>query len=181
MGCPETCVGYELSEDLDFDTNKDGEINSSDDYWNRGSGWEPIGTDLRKFAADFRGNGNSISRLFINRSSSNVGLFGSTAESSRIENLEILSANVAGLSRVGILAGSSGGKVVGVRSAGRVRGNFTVGGLVGAGSGEIASSSSSAAVTGTGSAAPWRGRGGLAGVMNGGSIAASYCDRVSQF
>ena len=36
------CVGYELADDLDFDTNGDGLVDENDDYWNNGAGWEPI-------------------------------------------------------------------------------------------------------------------------------------------
>ena len=45
MGCPsdDGCTGYELTEDLDFDTDDDGDFDSDDDYWNGGDGWEPIG------------------------------------------------------------------------------------------------------------------------------------------
>ena len=45
MGCPSTgCTGYELTADLDFDTNGDGRTDvSGDDYWNNGVGWAPVG------------------------------------------------------------------------------------------------------------------------------------------
>ncbi len=43
MGCPaDGCVGYELSADLDFDTNGSGGADSGDDYWNGGKGWAPL-------------------------------------------------------------------------------------------------------------------------------------------
>ena len=43
MGCPAGgCVGYELSVDLDFDTNGSGGADSGDDYWNGGKGWAPL-------------------------------------------------------------------------------------------------------------------------------------------
>ena len=35
------CVGYELADNLDFDTNGDG-AGAGDTYWNAGAGWEPI-------------------------------------------------------------------------------------------------------------------------------------------
>ena len=44
MGCPSTgCRGYELTADLDFDTNGNGRADSDDDYWNDGAGWVPLG------------------------------------------------------------------------------------------------------------------------------------------
>ncbi len=40
MGCPpDGCVGYELSADLDFDTDGSGTADSDDTYWNDGAGW----------------------------------------------------------------------------------------------------------------------------------------------
>ena len=43
MGCPAGgCAGYELSADLDFDTNGSGGADSGDDYWNAGKGWAPL-------------------------------------------------------------------------------------------------------------------------------------------
>ena len=54
MGCPGTCAGYELMDDLDFDTDNDGSTftydsdgnavaDDGDDYYNGGDGWLPIG------------------------------------------------------------------------------------------------------------------------------------------
>ena len=37
------CVGYELRENLDFDTNRNGRADDGDLYWNGGAGWEPLG------------------------------------------------------------------------------------------------------------------------------------------
>ena len=43
MGCPTGgCEGYELSADLDFDTNANGRADPGDDYWNNGLGWHPL-------------------------------------------------------------------------------------------------------------------------------------------
>ena len=41
MGCPNTCVGYELRANLDFDQNGDDAITATGDpaYWNDGAGW----------------------------------------------------------------------------------------------------------------------------------------------
>ena len=38
-----SCAGYELTADLDFDTNGNGEADEGDVYWNSGIGWIPIG------------------------------------------------------------------------------------------------------------------------------------------
>ena len=38
MGCRSACVGYEIINNLTFDTNGDGEITEADEYWNAGVG-----------------------------------------------------------------------------------------------------------------------------------------------
>ncbi len=71
MGCPSNgCIGYELTADLNFDTNGNGSVDSSDGYWDEGKGWEPFG-DLESI---FDGNDHTISNMFINRDTS-MGLF----------------------------------------------------------------------------------------------------------
>ncbi len=68
----ETCTGYALTVNLDFDTNGNDRADSGDTYWNSGAGWLPIagaqniGTN-QGFQATFEGNGHTISNLFINR------------------------------------------------------------------------------------------------------------------
>ena len=43
MGCPTGgCTGFELSADLDFDTNGNGRADTGDTYWNNGLGWHPL-------------------------------------------------------------------------------------------------------------------------------------------
>ena len=70
IGCPtEGCTGFELTTNLDFNTNNDGHINEDDDFWNEGLGWAPIGNDNTesldtRFASTFEGNGYSIKRNF---------------------------------------------------------------------------------------------------------------------
>ena len=79
MGCPTStddadendCMGYELTGNLDFDTDGDGAVNWADEYWNSGVGWAPIAG----FAATFEGNGHAIINLYINRMSYAIGLF----------------------------------------------------------------------------------------------------------
>ena len=91
MGCPATCIGYELMDDLDFDTDGDGTHTAgaidTDDaaaYFDMATGWTPIGghTDTAgSYTAIFEGNGNTIDNLYINLSTSaatggrHVGLF----------------------------------------------------------------------------------------------------------
>ena len=62
MGCPDACEGYELTADLDFDTNGSGGADAGDTFWNGGAGWEPIGSDSDPFAATFAKAAGTSSR-----------------------------------------------------------------------------------------------------------------------
>ena len=103
MGCATTCLGYELTTNLDFDTNRNGVTDGGDAYWNDGAGWDPI----RVWTATFDGGYHTISNLFINRSGNEGGLFGRTDGSDAvIRNVGLPNVNitVAG-DRVGALVG----------------------------------------------------------------------------
>ena len=182
MGCPDAgCIGYELTANLDFDTNGDGVVDSSDDYWNAGAGWEPIvryvdpgegeSRVTHPFNATFDGGGHTVSNLFINRATDNIGLFGVTGSGSEVRNVGLPSANVTGNQGVGALVGRVDfGKISASFSTGSVTGTSDdIGGLVGRNnSGRIAVSYSTAAVRGDTSV------GGLVGYTEEGSITASY-------
>ncbi len=177
------CTGYELKVDLDFDTDGDGDMDVGDEYWNRGAGWEPIGSSGNEFIATFDGDGHTITRLYIDRSSSRIGLFGVVGDGGQVRNVGVREANVTGSGKgsiVGGLAGKNAGIITGSYVTGSVTGTGSgsseVGGLVGRNAGSsgasrsIVASHASASVTGSGS----HGRvGGLAG-YNYGSIRASY-------
>lgn len=104
------CHGYELTQDLDFDSNNDGVINDEDSYWNAdtqgvGRGWLAVAPHYRGFTGEFNGNGYAIRNLFINRpTEDNVGLFGSS-DGALIKNLVIVNAQVTGLEYVSALVG----------------------------------------------------------------------------
>ena len=51
--------------------------------------WTPIGTSTMPFAGTFNGNGNTISGIYYQGSDACVGLFGCTAETSTIANLNL--------------------------------------------------------------------------------------------
>ncbi len=180
MGCPASgCEGYELASGLDFDTNDDGAIDSSDDWWNSGLGWLPIGdgssdTDATRFNATFEGNGHTISNLYIRRTGSLIGLFGSLGSSATIRRLGVRDAGVSGHSSIGAIAGYNDGKIETSYSTGAVRGTGNqIGGLAGHNEGDISASYSSADVTGMGNGSSIIG--GLAGAASRGSgIKASY-------
>ena len=150
MGCPtDGCIGYELVNNLDFDTNGNGKADEGDAYWNDGGGWDPIeGTQWGR-SATFDGNGYTVSNLYINRpDDSYIGLFG--VNNGTIRNVSILGVDATGNFQVGGLIGvnRSSGAIVGSSASGAVTGNNNLGGLVGRNEGDIIDSSANVAVTG---------------------------------
>ncbi len=175
MGCPAGgCTGYELAENLDFDTNGNGQADSGDDYWNGGEGWDPIGSTNDRFSASFDGGGHRISNLHIDREGNDLGLFGYATAGSEIKNIGLIKASVTGTgdgrgSHIGGLVGVNRGAIDNsYASDGMISGNDIVGGLVGGNYGSVTNSHSSANVTGQGFYA-----GGLVGRMCG-PISNSY-------
>ena len=178
MGCPTTgCTGYELMADLDFDTDGSGAVDAADDYWNGGSGWEPIGTTATTFSVTFDGNRYTIANLFIDRSTSDgVGLFGATGATAVIRNVRLTGVDVTGNDNVGALvAGTARAAVGGSAAAGAVAGNEDTGGLVGRNAGAISASYAAGSVAGAGRASGLDFLGGLVGRNeSAGSIVTSY-------
>ncbi len=170
-GCPALrCIGYELAQPLDFDTDDDGTWsgNSSQGYsldendsmapyfevnGDGEGGWQPIGDEADPFAAVFDGNGHSIGNLAIRRDQSHIGLFGAMGEGAAIRNLGL----------VGNLADYTGSS----------NGEISIGGLVGR---QISSSITASYATGDAAGGSGSGDhvGGLVGWQGGGSITASY-------
>ncbi len=154
MGCPSSgCTGYELADNLDFDTNGNGMADVGDNYWNGGAGWVPLGDEDRKFTANFDGNGNTIANLFIDGDIAYVGLFGIGDSKSNIKGVGLTSVDVSNgsfktSSATGSLIGLSQGMVVACYATGSVFGIHDVGGLVGANVGTLSSSYAVVNVTG---------------------------------
>ena len=157
MGCGfDGCLGYELEEDLDFDTDGSGMADSGDTYWNEGVGWNPIGSPtgivlgsrVGAFGGTLDGNGHTLANLFVDREDY-AGLFGALRGPAVVRNLKLTGVDVTGKEFVGGLAGyNSHATIVGSETAGEVSGEERVGGLVGANLGVISGSRSSAVVTG---------------------------------
>ena len=94
------------------------------------------------FTAIFNGNGHTISRLHIDRSADDVGLFG---------RVGLVSVTVGGGNHVGGLVGHSAGRIVSSYVTGAVVGTGdAVGALVGRNEGAVASSYATGAVDGDG-------------------------------
>ncbi len=186
------CNGYELITDLDFNTDTSDAIqviDSKDQFFNAGAGWEPVGTGsfATSFRAIFEGNNHTISNLFINNTNRfDVGLFGS-AISATVQNLhfdgpltEVIATNST--FSVGTLAGVFRGTVTNVHAEVNVGGIVTAGNSQGGGLIGLARSSimNNLSVEGTvnGNVGAGTGRifrlGGLIGLMQGGSLRESW-------
>ena len=124
---------------------------------------------IPQFTGIFDGNNHVISN-FVITGNSHLGFFGQVEIGSMIRNLGILNVNVDGSgNHIGSLAGQNEGDISNCYSAGTVRGDRSVGGLVGSNNyyGNITRSYSTGTVSGT------HYIGGLTG-SNEGSITMSY-------
>ena len=182
MGCPLGCVGYELTADLDFDTNGNGRADAGDSYWNNGYGWWPVGGWNRPFRATFEGNGRTVSNLFIRRpQKAGAGLFGVVARGV-VHGVGLIDVDVEGLTDVGGLVGALGagsheGEIDASYVTGRVSGKDRIGGLTGGSGTAWVVREYSAAITASYSSALVSGAdvvGGLVGLNNSIHIVASY-------
>ena len=146
MGCPATCIGYELMNDLDFDTT--GNDNVADPPYDD---WTPIGDATTPFSGEFKGNGHTIANLAIDAAATVtlVGLFGEA--SGAISGVGLPGADVTAMAdeaSVGALVGKLGatGTVTSSWAAGMVLSESTttdvksVGGLVGFSEGAVRAS-----------------------------------------
>ena len=147
-----SCAGYELTANLDFDTNGNGEADEGDVYWNSGSGWIPIGESSDPFATTFEGGDHTISNLYIRRSPT-VGLFGVLGSGSTVSGIGLVDASVgaSGYGAAGALAGIGHGVIEDSFADGLVAGCVdNIGGLVGVNHGSIANSHSAVDVINAG-------------------------------
>ena len=201
-GCPnDACIGYELMNDVEFDTDGDGQSWTQDSSGNysldsgdsaapyfvidsSGSGgWQPVGDSANAFNAIFDGNGYVIRNLAIRSELTNIGLFGVTTANASIRNVGLVNnlsdytGSSNGLNYVGGLVGLQNGSITGSYATGNADGGDGdqdyVGGLVGRQQfGNIRASYA------TGNADGGDGTsdsvGGLVGSQNNGNITASY-------
>ncbi|WP_277289298.1 GLUG motif-containing protein [Thalassolituus oleivorans] len=131
------CLGYELTNTLDFDTNADGVMDANDAYWNEGDGWEPLGSFDFPFGSTFDGNGYKLLNLYINRPTEDgIGLFGVIlGEATVVRNIGLTGklSSVTGGDFIGSLAAVliSGAEVSNSYADAMVSGGGYVGGLAG--------------------------------------------------
>ena len=132
-----TCSGYELTANLDFDTNSSGGPNAGDTYWNSGQGWLPIGatagsTTSTAYTGEFDGRTFTISNLHINRSGATAvgqaGLFAELGSSAEVSNLSLkgvsvtAATNSSATTAADIYAGGIAGK-----NTGAITGSYVIG------------------------------------------------------
>ena len=110
MGCPDAgCAGYELAASLDFQTGDDS------------GAWVPV----EGYAADFDGNGLTISNLFIYSAFNRVGLFGWTTSGSTVRRVGLEAVNVIGNDDTGGLVGHNSGDIIDSYVKGSVSGDHS--------------------------------------------------------
>ena len=172
-GCPNAaCNGYELMNDVELDTDGDGQSWTQDSSGNysldsgdsaapyfvidsSGSGgWQPVGDSVNNaFNAIFDGNGYVIRNLAIRSELTNIGLFGVTTANAIIRNVGLVN-NLSDYTGSSNGVNNVGG-LVGFQQSGSIRASYATGNADGgAGDQDFV--------------------GGLVGRQDGGSITASY-------
>ena len=173
------CRGYELTTDLNFDTNGDGAVDADDP----GShpNWLPIGTVADGYAATFRGNGHVVDHLRLSSTTTRgVGLFAAVGSTGRVESVGVTNVDVTGYSVAGSIVGVLSGRLVASYATGRVAAVEECGGLVGRteaatrDDARIVASYSAVAVSCSGGAGFHATSGGLVGLHANGAVVASY-------
>ena len=175
MGCASGCAGYELTANLNFDTDRSGSVTAADAFPN----WAAIG-GTAQYASTFDGKGHTIANMTVNITSGglNGGLFADLASGGVIRDVGMLTPNVSALGSAGALVGQmrAGSTVTASYVQGgtitATSGGSFMGGLVGYSQGVIRASYSTAAVA-AGSRAN-SDFGGLVGRLSSGRIIASY-------
>ena len=158
---------YELQNDIDLDVAP----------YNENEGWEPVGTLSDEFTGTLDGNSNTISGLYINRSSESYqGLFG-VVNNAEITGLTLDEVDITGNGYTGALVGELNGinsEISYVRVSGEITGNSEyVGGLVGyQNEGSITNTVTSGTVEGGNYTS------GLVGLQSNGSIDQTFTNTV---
>ena len=143
-GCPNAaCNGYELMNDVELDTDGDGQSWTQDSSGNysldsgdsaapyfvidssSSGGWQPVGDSVNNaFNAIFDGNGYVIRNLAIRSELTNIGLFGVTTANAIIRNVGLvnnLSDYTGSASNIYV------GGLVGLQNGGSITGSYATG------------------------------------------------------
>ena len=173
MGCPDTgCKGYELTANLNHDSNGNGRFDQGDWPYDNGQGWRPIGFhNDGAYTGEFHGNGHTISNLYVNRDGKGAGLFGRISGSAFVHHVGLPNVNITATGHdVGPLVGFIRGNKAAVAASwatGTVTGGGQTGGLVGSTQGYVLNAWTDVTVNGA------RHVGGVVG-HNGGSVRGVY-------
>ncbi len=146
---------FKLISDIEFTA---ADFASDGAFYNDGKGWAPIGDSyVNKFTGVFDGNGHVIKNLKINYINVDdydticYGTFG-YIENATVKNLGIIDSHievVTASSTVGAIAGYMNNSTIeNCYSTGKVSSYFSVGGIVGSGSGTISSCYNACEVSG---------------------------------
>ncbi len=140
-----------ILNEIVFQWNSDGVLNSMPSTLLK---WVPIGDNNTRFTGVFNGNGFTISGLYINGNSRQVGLFGYIDSMGTIKNVNLVNSCIIGESDVGGIAGRiapNGGDVINCSFNGIVKAsNQNAGGIVGYTCHSIINCSSRGFIGGTG-------------------------------
>ena len=94
--------------------------------------WAPIGNSLFTFKGSFDGGGYTVSGVYVNSTSDNLGFFGYVSETGTVANIGVINSYVKGGSAVGGVVGYAFfAAVSNCYYTGSVKGNRAVGGVVG--------------------------------------------------
>ena len=92
--------------------------------------WTPIGNSSNPYTGTFDGGNHTIKGLTLN-GGDRIGLFGQVGNNGAVKNLKLTNVNVSGNFFAGAVAGLSSGTISGCSVSGNIKGNRTVGGVVG--------------------------------------------------
>ena len=152
-----------------------------------GKEWTPIGTSGKLFSGTFEGSGKTISNLKITRGleniaqNNNIGFFGVSTGSAKIQNFTLNNVNVSGSLQVAAVLGGNGAaeaKIDNVHVTGNVQisGGWYVGGIMGNGYSTITDCSVEGDGTTTSTVTITGGYvGGIVGYMGEGNCKTSNC------
>ena len=115
--------------------------------------WTPIGNPIKRYQGTFDGNDKTISNLYINATTNDIGFFGGANKGGCIRNITFYNAKVksTGDYRTGVLAGNAGFCMIGnIKTLANcsVEGKIYVGGIAGSAKGNISKCENHAIVNG---------------------------------
>ena len=156
---------YKMTADIVF---TEADFAEGGDFYNDGTGWQPIGDSSTPFTGTFDGDGKTITGLFISysvpRGNEYFGGFFGFINGSTIENLGMINSNINITAvndeiYVGAIAGYGNDVIINnCYNTGNIYGPYITGGIIGKSSGSITNSYNTGIIRGGGCAL-----GGIAG------------------